>query len=320
MTEYGLKLEEDLKVFKGTKLSWVNKWLAACERLMPNHYDIQVRPKDSSFQDILPRGDWTRGDIPFVVLHFENLTITNDVLTQPILDMYVYILFDNSNLYGTRTTYTAEQFQSGYAHSHISENGNIVTQGSIGSFCIGTGPIRATLLKQCENEDEFDVETAMLLIKELEVYLCWESEEGGPFYYMKNIYKEIQPSSRGTNYVGKSLSTYIKLEDLDFSNPMDIRLRDDFLVKDSSAIYDIEHKVAQAEYRYLKYVFRDRVTELKVIFPSDWEEIQKKAQGYRKLNNAELDHVRTKISGCFKEAVLNDHIESSISIDFITQS
>lgn len=92
------------------------------------------------------------------------------------------------DIQGKRMTISLREYQSNYGHSH--KNGIFSWE----SFCLGSSDFRLikdSLLASCKEEDW------LMLFYSLESYLSWESIEGGPYKFMKDIaYKNTINSSK----------------------------------------------------------------------------------------------------------------------------
>lgn len=82
-----------------------------------------------------------------------------------------------------RATYSSQQFESNYLHSHIRE----IPKYKFSTFmqpCLGNGPIKDTILTL---KNESSEEMWMLFCEELSMYVTVESLEGGPWKHLENI-------------------------------------------------------------------------------------------------------------------------------------
>lgn len=81
----------------------------------------------------------------------------------------------------TKTTFTSEQFDSGYIHSHVPSRYGVP---SFLSPCLGTGPIENTII---ELKNTFDEAEWMLFCQELSLYVTVESLQGGPYIRLESV-------------------------------------------------------------------------------------------------------------------------------------
>lgn len=125
-----------------------------------------------------------------ITIYYPEVTITNEY--DESIDIYdTYVRF-YINCYGNfvdymgitmnRTTYTENQWNSKYIHSHARP----LSRGDITMFmpcCLGTGPIRETInyLSTCNDEDHW-----RLFCIELDNYIRTESLSGGPYIRMNS--------------------------------------------------------------------------------------------------------------------------------------
>ena len=176
MTDYGLKLLDKAEFFTGNKEIFIKTWIDACERVKPLHYDIQVCAVSSPFlakPHSISKWD-PNSDVPMVVLHFPKFSMTDGTFVTNVHDMYIYILFENSTLFGCRASFTAQHLQAKFAHSHL--NGNPARTGRAQHFCLGSGPLSGTLARAAShNNPNFNTDLLVYLIMEIAVYLKWQS-------------------------------------------------------------------------------------------------------------------------------------------------
>lgn len=124
-----------------------------------------------------------------ILVHFPKVTVTNDNNRSiDITHLWVKVSLDfDGTIQGTfqmmRSEYTAEQFISGYSHSHIapinSENFNVWK-----TPCLGQGPIKATITSLSTS---FSEEMWELFCLELSKYVTVESIIGGPYIFLERV-------------------------------------------------------------------------------------------------------------------------------------
>lgn len=126
-----------------------------------------------------------------ITIYYPEVTITNEY--NESIDIYdTYVRF-YINYYGNfigyegitmnRTTYTENQWNSKYIHSHARS----LDRDSIGRFmpcCLGTGPINNTIEYLLRNNDE---DHWGLFCIELDNYIRTESVSGGPYIKMSSV-------------------------------------------------------------------------------------------------------------------------------------
>ena len=142
-----------------------------------------------------------------IIVRWPSITVTNEIGDNTdIYDLFCIVeCRTDGTLYDilfTRSTYTIEQFESGYIHSHIpkfsapiSDNVNDVTANSFlqnitnpKHFCFGQGPIRNTisLLKTKCISGTLE-ENYLLLCRELDICVRVESLAGVPYTRISSI-------------------------------------------------------------------------------------------------------------------------------------
>lgn len=137
-----------------------------------------------------------------VLIHYPETKVTNEYGdSTTIYDSYIKF---NINRFGrlqdsfkmARTTYTREQFDSDYMHSHA--NGIHMSDDRIefSHCCLGTGPIATTVNNLNTN---FDSDIWKLFCVELDRYIETESISGGPYNRLSYIgnnasYSELSPA------------------------------------------------------------------------------------------------------------------------------
>lgn len=166
----------------------------------------------------------------FFVIHFPEVTIKNSRgQSLDIKDLFIRMEFDANgrvfdNLYGTRSTYTIEEFECNYTHSHLPRKQLKKFQSSTGGrmdyrlgyeeFCLGTGEIHDFIsIYNCDKTPE-SFESILYM---LNTVASWESIEGTPHIYLANILakKDGIPniSLSGCHDVFKLLLRNVKKED-----------------------------------------------------------------------------------------------------------
>lgn len=125
-----------------------------------------------------------------VLIHFPELTVTNsDKEYITIRDLYVIVPFINmrlSNLIGTRISGTSNELAINYTHSHCAGYFNADSSRSFNGFCTN-GLSISTYLQSPTAPLMTELEFEHYLYT-LQKYLEWESLEGGPYRYIKNVH------------------------------------------------------------------------------------------------------------------------------------
>lgn len=105
-----------------------------------------------------------------------------DLYAKIDIDINGRIPYEHHGFMLTRSTFSKEQWLSGYCHSHIPS-----LRGNLPSFehpCLGTGPIRNTIVELKNSNEEA---LWMLFCQELAMYVTVESISGGPYIRMESV-------------------------------------------------------------------------------------------------------------------------------------
>lgn len=154
-----------------------------------------------------------------ILVHFPKVTVTNEHdRSIDITHLWVKVKLSlNGTIDGTfqmmRSELTAEQFDSGYSHSHI----GYVTSENFYKWlnpCLGTGPIRNTITSL---SSQFSEEIWNLFCLELSKYVTVESLSGVPYMYLekvgtnnRSITKEIRfPFDRSQEHLSNEIEQII---------------------------------------------------------------------------------------------------------------
>ena len=170
----GIPSDEDVELLIG---SFVGK---GCYKTSENTWEIP--------DTILKGITLSKKDI---IVWWPSVTVTNEYNNSiTVKDLYAKIEvtpegsipYENTGFQLTRATFSHSQFDVGYIHSHISK-----WYGEDLKFrnpCLGTGPIRQTILDLKNESDEIKW---MLFCQELSVYVTVESLKGGPYIRMESV-------------------------------------------------------------------------------------------------------------------------------------
>lgn len=122
-----------------------------------------------------------------VTIHYPKLTITNsENSSHTIRDLYCILniryiegkgIFYVHSLSGFRGTLSKIEVDRGYIHSHCHMNGD--------TFCTGSGEV--TELLSLMKEKTFNSDIFELFLEVLNSAVRWESLEGTPYHYIKNL-------------------------------------------------------------------------------------------------------------------------------------
>lgn len=177
-----------------------------------NRQGIQVNSNDNDISyEITDRileileGTWATAKATIYVW-WSNVTITNEYdKSINIQDLYAKIEvqcngripYENWGFLLNRATYTEEQFNSGYLHSHIME----IPKYNFKQFqkpCMGKGPIKETILTL---KNDYDETIWMLFCQELAMYVTVESLTGVPYNKLEEVgNKYIMHDYKDYNY------------------------------------------------------------------------------------------------------------------------
>ena len=141
-----------------------------------------------------------------IIVYFPSVTVTNENNQSVVIkDLFAKVPIQaNGKLLRSkfslmRTTYTVQQAQSGYTHSHVSSTTPL---GDWGSPCLGTGPINNTIRTlEDQNCDFEELKTFWrLFCVELDEYTQVESLTGGPYIRLSSIGAD-RSQSKNRNFI-----------------------------------------------------------------------------------------------------------------------
>lgn len=311
MTDYGKTLLKQLETVIETsspsdKSYFIKKknCLEACELMMKDDYSMSVN-EDS------------------VILRFNEFTIADGCYTHTIRGMYVMFYLQNKCQFnGRRAVFTPQELFGSYSHSHLSGGSRL---DSFNSFCLGSGPINSTLLRIYENAT-VDKEDFMLLIAQIKVFLGWESLSGGPYNNISCIPKKIKLDNEDKlSYVGKSLKEFLSIEDLNYSDPFNIKLKDSVEVldlnNDSEDLKKLESMLSIYRRHYKAFTFREKSIPLEIIIPENYgkKEQEEKAKT-RKLSSYEQSTIERKICETYKDTIKDNYFKTKVQINYQPES
>ena len=171
-----------------TKLTFYNDLEESLNQFYPNNWWFQSN--NYTFDPNIETRRNTLSNLknyPYIlIIKFPYIKITNsENLSHEIEDLYVVIGFNDNGtssplMYGFRGKLNNVEYYNNYYHSHL-PNGNTY---DIGKFCLGSGDLVAILHKMSK---EFDKNYFSYFLANLKVYVEWESIEGRPHRYMKDI-------------------------------------------------------------------------------------------------------------------------------------
>lgn len=134
-----------------------------------------------------------------IIIHFPEITITNEKLSHLIRDMYVRLFFRPNctffpRIQGMRTTLSEKEFLSHYIHSHLPGLSSSIIE--FNDFCTGIGEINQVLALLNTRYRSADF---MMLLMHIKNFLEWESKEGRPYMYIENIFSRTGVSLPNIN-------------------------------------------------------------------------------------------------------------------------
>jgi len=148
---------------------------------------------------------------------FKEIHMTNsEGKERDMKDLYVSLFFDKefnlscSNIYGARGLVSYEEFKTQYRHSHLNTN----SDWGWSRFCIGGGTTEMSMALFGLSSDLYDIKALEKVFILLFGFVSWESLEGTPYKYIRNISGGGQRSmSIGNNDVGSAYNHFIRLYD-----------------------------------------------------------------------------------------------------------
>ena len=195
----------------------IEKFNDIVESIYPNHWDLQItlNRNYSKAHSINCTFNY--------VIYFPNITIRNsNKVSHNITDLYVrFSIIDYNNisigsLSGLRTSFTYNEYITGYIHSHL---GNFRPNENLyySSFCTGVSEINdLSMILNSDLSNNHDLLKMYLL--EIKSFVEWESIEGVPYKYFERINKYENGRLSTLNQVSDSL-----LRNIDrFVNTLDI--------------------------------------------------------------------------------------------------
>ena len=328
MTEYGkslLTVVENTFPKSNSKLSinqqkikkWCIEWINVLEQVMPDHYDIQYHYFVNSKENptgIAGNENQFAINEPVVVLHFPKFNITDNTYKHTITDMYVYLPINASWMYGKRGSFTLQEIQASYAHSHLASN---IGDNEAKSFCLGTGTIRDTLVQYLDiskiDLKDNNEENYKFLVFEILAYLKWQSNEGGPYRFIHTIQKNVISTINRKNYANYELSTFLTEDDIDYSNPTELKLKDDILVKDHPP--EDYNKLITSRINSLGRTITFRGVNKPIEITID--KLPTHKNNLRPLTNEEKQDINQTIKNVYETTIKNDYVIKEVQSDFI---
>lgn len=168
------------------------------------------------YEEVLERvfpGNWElnmeQGEL---IIHFPLFDIINqNGSIHTIKNLFVTanideeMLFTDEAIYGLRTSFSAKEVSYNYFHSHL-ESREISGFKERGTFCLGTGPIIENLIDLTCDADPISFE---MFLRQLDIYIKWESIEGTPWRYIEKIAYDVDSSTSPYGYGTSQIREYI---------------------------------------------------------------------------------------------------------------
>ena len=162
-----------------------------------------------------------------IIIKFPHETITNEFGKKvEIYDFFVKVNIRYNGTYhgmsAIKSTYTEDQFYSGYVHSHcpsVRQDANGIKEWK--SMCFGSGPINSTM--RTLSDPNHDSRVWVALASELRQWVRTESTDGGPYFRMEHISNKyekvlsVQPSRPSTavkTWLKPLIKSYLRAERL----------------------------------------------------------------------------------------------------------
>lgn len=161
--------------------------------------DKEIKEENNSGKDVIIKlletyypGEYSinsMSDYDSIIIRFKDFEITNsENKKHNIKDFFLrfkinkkYDKFVSSELYGARTTFSLEEYESSYFHSHKSSNDTI---GGFSRMCLGSTVLSQFMMIFLEKIENELFESFLI---QLDNYVRWESIEGVPYRYIRNI-------------------------------------------------------------------------------------------------------------------------------------
>lgn len=125
-----------------------------------------------------------------IYVWWPRVTVTNENDKSIVIqDLYAKILvsmdgtipYESSGFQLNRATFNSIQFNSEYIHSHVPHRRGVP---EFQNPCLGTGPIRNTIL---DLKNSYEETLWMLFCQELALYVTVESLRGGPYFRLESV-------------------------------------------------------------------------------------------------------------------------------------
>lgn len=196
----------DYLIFKATRGSGRNEEDLLNEEEFSEYLRHNPYLRSSYLHDCYPLQSETMFDVPKrfifnsfkVYIHFPEVTIRNSRSQSiTVRDLFFRFNFDGigamkDGLEGSKSTFTTDEFESGYMHSHIPSlqmynqdaSDRRKTRLPFQSVCLGAGEMKPMMLNYRLDPNQEDFEMMLHMLKTV---ASWESIEGVPHARMENV-------------------------------------------------------------------------------------------------------------------------------------
>jgi len=179
--------------------NWKSKVRELLQRVYPDLWDEEPEDPNSS--------------VDMFYIHFPHILIRNSRGREHnIYDLYLRLKMRKHDgrfveVEGNRATYNQAEYESRYSHSHLSST--VVRDSVWGGFCMGAEEIVKDIqeLQAAPFEGKEDLFEAVLF--QLEIFVQWESLEGGPYKKMENISRRKTPTHIYSHNIDDAYNRFI---------------------------------------------------------------------------------------------------------------
>lgn len=200
----------DTKIRKNKYVKIIHSMMDGLEELYPGDWDIFIQIVKARYSN------YYYFSLTPVIL-FRNITISNSVkLEHNIKNLFVFIPI-KSNLKigiieGTRSSISEKEFISGYIHSHLIREDFTYKYNKPFNptpFCLGESEMLDLKTEMLSNK-VFDMDLFRLYIMCLKTFVSWESIEGVPYNYIKNIISNSNESINDSEFINISIVNFVE--------------------------------------------------------------------------------------------------------------
>lgn len=170
-------------------------------KVYPDRWDIQLHSIINTIVKLRLRTQSVKSHSPMfcytpkIIIHFPKVEVTDDQtpFSHPMRDIYFAFSLVQTNpespisivsVTGIRSSYSYLEDAGKYRFSHLSSSHE---RDSYTKYCLGTSALQQAVMTF--SSDNNPVWFEMLLLQ-IPFYLSWESREGGPYKYYRELYKK----------------------------------------------------------------------------------------------------------------------------------